>query len=389
MYWENTSTAGPRVGPAELERGAQALVGEGRRHPDVRDHHVRPVPGHRGQQRLAVGHRGAHLVALGRSSSRTSPARNSAASSAITMRISGVPARERELDGDPGRPAGRAGDLQRGRRPTATRWARPDRPLPRAGFGPAEAVIGYPEGEKPSPFGHEDLDRVRLAVLGRVGQQFGGAEVGDRLDRRGRPDRDARRPARPGWRWSRPGRPGRRRGRCPAPAGGCRGPARAARPGPPWRCRCAASTSSRAAARSGTVPWSPSFSLAMPRFMASVASRICAPSCRSRSSRRSRAAASSTARARVCSRSRTRWAMRPGPSRPRMSQRSAATTPAGHPRGGQQHASPGGEDSERAGGTSRPGSDRWPNQSNGGDHRHRAQRARPAAWLRNDSHQNG
>jgi hypothetical protein len=53
-----------RVGPAQLERGAQALVGEGRRHPDVRDHHVGPVPGHRGQQRPAVGHRGAHLVAL-------------------------------------------------------------------------------------------------------------------------------------------------------------------------------------------------------------------------------------------------------------------------------------------------------------------------------------
>src|SRR5215472_5443898 len=91
--------------------------------------------------------------------------------------------------------------------------------------------------------------------------------------------------------------------------------------------RCAASSSSLTASGSGTAPSSPSFSLAMPRFMASVASRTCAPSCRSRSSRRSIAAESSTARALACSRSATRWASLPGPSMPRMNQRSAVLAP--------------------------------------------------------------
>ena len=52
------------MGPTQLERGPQALVGEGRRHPDVRDHHVGPLGRHRGQQGLAVGHLGADPVAL-------------------------------------------------------------------------------------------------------------------------------------------------------------------------------------------------------------------------------------------------------------------------------------------------------------------------------------
>ena len=50
---------------------------------------------------------------------------------------------------------------------------------------------------------------------------------------------------------------------------------------------------------SGGSPSSPSFSLAMPRLMASAASRTWAPSCRSRSTRRSSAAESSTASARA------------------------------------------------------------------------------------------
>ena len=56
--------------------------------------------------------------------------------------------------------------------------------------------------------------------------------------------------------------------------------------------------------------------------MASAASRICAPSCRSRSTRRSAAAASSTASVLVRSSSLTRL----GPSRPRISRRSPALT---------------------------------------------------------------
>ena len=73
--------------------------------------------------------------------------------------------------------------------------------------------------------------------------------------------------------------------------------------------RWAASTSSRARSMSAsvvpvTVP--PSFSRARPSFMATATIWACAPSCRSRSIRRSLAAASSTAWARVCSSSRTR-----------------------------------------------------------------------------------
>ena len=79
--------------------------------------------------------------------------------------------------------------------------------------------------------------------------------------------------------------------------------------------RCAASISSLTVSLSG----SSSFSLAMPRFMASAASRIWAPSCRSRSTRRSAAAESSTASVLVRSSSLTRSAMVLGPSRPRTS----------------------------------------------------------------------
>ncbi len=65
----------------------------------------------------------------------------------------------------------------------------------------------------------------------------------------------------------------------------------------------------------------------MPRFMASAASRIWAPSCRSRSTRRSAAAESSTASVLVRSSSLTRSAMLLGPSRPRIRLRSAALIP--------------------------------------------------------------
>jgi hypothetical protein len=52
------------MGPAQLQCGAQALIGKGRRHPDVGDHHVGPLARHRGQQRAAVGYLGADPVAL-------------------------------------------------------------------------------------------------------------------------------------------------------------------------------------------------------------------------------------------------------------------------------------------------------------------------------------
>jgi hypothetical protein len=48
---------------AELEGGAQALVGMGRWHADVHHRDIRMVLGHGGQQGVAVGHGCAHLVA--------------------------------------------------------------------------------------------------------------------------------------------------------------------------------------------------------------------------------------------------------------------------------------------------------------------------------------
>jgi hypothetical protein len=93
--------------------------------------------------------------------------------------------------------------------------------------------------------------------------------------------------------------------------------------------RWAASTSSRARSisASGTgviVP--PSFSLARPSFMATATIWACAPSCRSRSIRRSLAAESSTAWARVCSNSRTRCG-NDGPSSLATSRPSRVLTP--------------------------------------------------------------
>src|SRR5204863_9402346 len=125
---------GVRVGPAQLEGGAQALVGEGRRHPDVRDYHVGPLAGHRGQQRLAVGHLGANPVALvlqqpdqagpeqrGVLGDHDAHQRFPARSGSSTVILVGPP-----------------GGLAMSRRPstTATRWARPDRPLPREESAP-------------------------------------------------------------------------------------------------------------------------------------------------------------------------------------------------------------------------------------------------------------
>ena len=53
-----------RLPLAQLDRGAQALVGVGRRHPDVGDHDVRTVLGDGGEQLLGVRDGGEHLVPL-------------------------------------------------------------------------------------------------------------------------------------------------------------------------------------------------------------------------------------------------------------------------------------------------------------------------------------
>ena len=90
--------------------------------------------------------------------------------------------------------------------------------------------------------------------------------------------------------------------------------------------RCASSTSWVMRARStGAVPWS--FSWARLSFMARATSCACVPSCRSRSMPRSRAAESSTTRARLSLRARIRSAGELGPSRVRMSHRSGSVVP--------------------------------------------------------------
>ena len=74
---------------------------------------------------------------------------------------------------------------------TATRCASPDRPVPRAGSAPPVPSSATLSSQHVALSGRPDGDPVREAVLGRVGQQFGGAEVRDGLDRGGGPDRDA------------------------------------------------------------------------------------------------------------------------------------------------------------------------------------------------------
>ena len=132
-------------------------------------------------------------------------------------------------------------------------------------------------------------------VLGRVGQRLGDDEVGgaSRPPARagassstststGTAERARRAPRRP-----RPGR-GRR-----APAARSRGRGRAARRSRRWPRRARWRTSS------ATSGWSASRSSARPSCMLSATSRACAPSCRSRSIRRSSAACTSSAPRRV------------------------------------------------------------------------------------------
>ena len=53
-HWDRTSTPTSGQLVADHQRRAQPLVGEGGRHPDVDDHRVRVVRGHRAQELLGV-----------------------------------------------------------------------------------------------------------------------------------------------------------------------------------------------------------------------------------------------------------------------------------------------------------------------------------------------
>ena len=157
-------------------------------------------------------------------------------------------------------------------------------PVPAAGIGAAAAVVAHDDPEHAGDAVVRDLDPATpgAGVLAGVGQALGDREVDGRLDRRRRPSVElavtvtgmamssasacTARPAR--------GRPG--------PADGCRGPPTAGRrgPRPSWLAPHAGSAG-RPRGRG------PHISSAMPRLIPRATSRACAPSCRSRSIRRS------------------------------------------------------------------------------------------------------
>ena len=212
--------------------------------------------------------------------------------------------RAAELDGDPasGRRAGWRSSRP-DRPPCATRCGEPGQAAAAGRVRAAAAASSLTLQQRAvrparSP---DDRDLVRVAVLGRVGQQLGGAEVGDRLDRRGRRG--------PGWSVASSagiallgGQGGQRVGQAVVQYRRVDAPGQVAQLDqgvlgvPVGGVDQLAGSAALAVVVAELLP-------AMPRFMARVASRICAPSCRSRSSRRSSAAESSTASARVCSRS--------------------------------------------------------------------------------------
>ena len=233
---------------------------------------------------------------------------------------------------DVGPPSG----LEMSRPPSTvrTRCISPVSPLPPSARRAAAPVVGHPKAQQvTAPAVAAERGVPGAAVLDCVGQQFGGAEVRDGLDRRRRAGPGSSTSARPARCCGRRASRGRAAGRRRARAGGCRGRGRAARRAPRWRCGGRCRRAAHRARSRRRRPSSPSFSLAMSRLMARATSRACAPSCRSRSSRRSSAAESSTASALVSSRSRTRSSSLRGPSRARISQRSASPQP-GEPRCG-------------------------------------------------------
>ena len=174
----------------QRQRRPQSLVGVRRRHPDVDHGDVRAVLGHRGQQRRRRRAPRRRSTCPRSSSSRVSPSRSSAASSAITTRITCPLMLHRQHDGHRRRSADRAGHVD----PPVHRGDPLDQPGEAAAPGrvrPADAVVADLEAENAAPFGIDvDLYLVGVAVLGRVGDQLGRAEVGDGLDRRGRPRSD-------------------------------------------------------------------------------------------------------------------------------------------------------------------------------------------------------
>ena len=226
-YWETIRIAVSGWRCAQLERGAQPLVGEGRRQADVDDRDVGLVVGRRLEQR---SRRRPAATTSNRCRAAGARARPAGAPGPRRSR----PARQLRLEPSVGPPGG----LVTVSVPSSasTRRRSPLSPLP-ARVRAAHAVVGDRDARRPRR-AIATSTCVARRVLGGVGERLRHDEVGGALDPgggrsvelalHGHGDRAA-----PGSACER-----RVRARGPrAPAGGCRGPGRAARasasPAPP------------------------------------------------------------------------------------------------------------------------------------------------------------
>ena len=125
---------------AQLERGAQTLVGVRRRHPDVDDRDVRAVLADRGQQRDGSP-TAAHDVVAARGQQMGEAVAQEAASSAITMRMAAFRREWESTVTTVGPPGGLA--IVEPAVDHGTRSSSPDRPRTRAGSAPPRAVVAY------------------------------------------------------------------------------------------------------------------------------------------------------------------------------------------------------------------------------------------------------
>ena len=173
MYCERTSTPVLGVLVADLGRGAQALVGVRRGHADVDDRDVGLVGADLAQQVLAVARLGDHLEARLLEQARDALAQQQAVvgqdyahgTSALTV----VPS---------------PGGEWTSRRPSraARRSARPRRPVPIVGIGPADAVVAHLDDGVGAVAPDAHGGGRRPGVLDDVGERLGHDEVGGRLD---------------------------------------------------------------------------------------------------------------------------------------------------------------------------------------------------------------